>query len=64
MPEKRNKQILDKVKEVTYKSLPEILENLDRELVKGALGGEKFREYFHADCKCGEIAEAVKKILD
>lgn len=64
VPEKRNKQILDKVKEVTYKALPEILENLDRELVKGALSGEKFQEYFFADCKCEEMAEAVKKILN
>ena len=64
VPEKRNKQILDKVKEVTYRDLPEILENLDRELVRGALGGEKFREYFFADCKCDKIADAVKKILD
>ena len=64
VPEKRNKQILDQVKEVTYKDLSEILESLDRELVKGALGGEKFREYFFADCKCQKIAEAVEKILD
>lgn len=64
VPEKRNKQILDKAKEVTYRDLPEILENLDRELVRGALGGEKFREYFFADCKCDKIADAVKKILD
>ena len=64
VPEKRNKQILDQVKEVTYKDLSEILESLDRELVKGALGGEKFREYFFADCKCQKIAETVEKILD
>ena len=59
-----HKQILDQVKEVTYKDLSEILESLDRELVKGALGGEKFREYFFADCKCQKIAETVEKILD
>lgn len=64
VPEKRNKQILDQVKEVTYKDFSEILESLDRELVKGSLGGEKFREYFFADCKCQKIAETVEKILD
>lgn len=64
VPEKRNKQILDQVKEVTYKDLSEILESLDRELVKGALGVEKFREYFFADCKCQKIAETVERILD
>ena len=40
-----------------------ILKNLDQELVKGALSGEKFREYFFANCKCDRIAEAVKEVL-
>ena len=36
---------------------------LDRELVKGALSGEKFSEYFFANCKCDKIAAVVKEIL-
>ncbi len=63
VPEKRNKKILDEVKLVTYKDLCFILENLDRELVKGALAGEHFSEYFFRDCKDAKIAETVKKIL-
>lgn len=63
VPEQRNKRILDEVKMVTYQDLTVILENLDRELVRGALGGEKFREYFFADCRCRKIEEAVRKIL-
>ena len=63
VPEQRNKKILDGVKKVTYRSLTDILPELDQELVKGALSGEHFQEYFFADCKCDEIAEAVRKIV-
>ncbi|MDE6127592.1 MAG: RpiB/LacA/LacB family sugar-phosphate isomerase, partial [Lachnospiraceae bacterium] len=62
-PEQRNKKILDAVKEVTHADMVTILQNLDRELVKGALSGEKFAEYFFADCKCDKIAAAVKEVL-
>ena len=62
-PEQRNKKILDKVKEVTHTDMVTILKNLDRELVKGALSGAKFQEYFFENCKCGKIAEAVKEVL-
>lgn len=64
IPEQRNKKILDQVKETTHTDMPSILKKLDRELVKGALSGERFREYFFADCKCGQMAEAVREILD
>ncbi len=63
VPEQRNKKILDQVKEVTHTDMVTILKNLDRELVKGALSGEKFKEQFFADCKCDKIAEAVKEAL-
>lgn len=62
-PEQRNKKILDKVKEVTHNDMVTILKNLDRELVKGALSGEKFQEYFFAGCKSDDIAACVKEIL-
>ena len=62
-PEQRNKKILDKVKEVTHTDMVTILQNLDKDLVKGALSGEKFKEYFFANCKCDKIAAAVKEIL-
>ena len=63
VPEQRNKKILDQVKEVTHTDMVTILKKLDRELVKGALSGEKFKEYFFADCKDEAIAEAVKEVL-
>ena len=63
VPEKRNKKILDQVKTITYRKLPEILKELDTELVKGALSGEHFQELFFADCKCEELATCVKELL-
>lgn len=66
VPEQRNKRILDKVKEVTYQDMVSILEKLDEQdhaLVSGAFGGEHFREYFFADCKCEKLAQAVRNII-
>ncbi len=63
VPEQRNKKILDEVKKVTHQDMFYILENLDQELVKGAVSGEKFSELFFANCKCDKMAEAVNKIL-
>ncbi len=61
--EQRNKKILDEVKKVTHTDMVYILENLDRELVKGALSTKNFKEYFFANCKCDKIRAAVEKIL-
>lgn len=64
VPEQRNKKILDEVKKVTHNDLITILKNLDQELVRGAIGGEKFKEYFFANCKCDKLAQCVKELLD
>ena len=63
VPEQRNKKILDEVKKVTYRDFTDILMEMDRELVKGALAGEHFQELFFANCKCEKIAACVKEIL-
>jgi len=63
VPEKRNKKILDDVKAVTYRDICDILKELDRELVTGALSGEHFREYFFRDCKDERIASVVSELL-
>lgn len=63
VPEQRNKKILDEVKKVTHRDILSILKELDRELVVGALSGEKFQEYFFANCKDDAIAACVKEIL-
>lgn len=63
VPEQRNKKILDQVKEVTHVDMVTILKNLDPELAKGAVAGEKFEELFFANCKCDKMAAAVKELL-
>ncbi len=63
IPEQTNKKILDEVKKVTHTDMVYILKNLDRDLVKGAISGEKFKEYFFANCKCDKIKAAVEEIL-
>ena len=63
VPEQRNKKILDQVKEVTHTDMVTILQNLDAELVKGALSGAQFKELFYANCKCDKIAAAVEAIV-
>ena len=64
VPEQRNKKILDEVRKVAFKdSLIDILKNLDQDLVKGAVAGEKFQELFFVNCKCDKLAEYVKTLL-
>jgi len=62
VPEKRNKKILDEVKAVAYRKLTDILADMDQELLKGALAGEKFKEYFTRDAKDEEIIDFVKSL--
>ena len=64
VPEQRNKKILDEVRKVTLnQDLISVLKNLDQDLVKGAVAGEKFQELFFANCKDEKIAEYVKTLL-
>ena len=53
----------DEVKKITHTDLVTILKSLDQELVKGAIAGERFREYFFANCKDEKIAACVKELL-
>ncbi len=62
IPEKRNKRILDEVRGRAFRDLSDILPELDGELVRGALAGEKFREAFSA-CRDARLKETVLHIL-
>ena len=63
VPEQRNKKILDEVKKVTHRDMLYILENLDRELLLGAIGGKNFKKYFFENCKDEKIAAAISALL-
>ena len=63
VPEQRNKKILDEVKKVTHQDMIYILDNLDRELLLGAISGPRFKEYFYANCRDEKIMAKIKEIL-
>ncbi|MBP3308619.1 MAG: RpiB/LacA/LacB family sugar-phosphate isomerase [Clostridia bacterium] len=63
VPEQRNKKILDEVKKVTHTDIVYILENLDRELVLGAIAGKNFRKFFLENCKDERIKSCVLSLL-
>ena len=63
IPEQRNKKILDEVKKVTHQDIMTVLRNIDQELLKGAVSGKLFQEYFFANCKNDEIAAYIKQVL-
>ena len=67
-PERRESQvtnagILDKVKAATTKPYLEGLKAIDAELLKTAVGGERFQACFFDNCQDDEIAKFVKKLI-
>ncbi|MDV4149806.1 RpiB/LacA/LacB family sugar-phosphate isomerase [Clostridium sp. AL.422] len=64
IPEQRNKKILDEVKKVTHTDMLTILKKIDQDLLKGAVSGAKFKEYFFENCKDEEIKEYIKNLLN
>ena len=63
VPEQRNKKILDGVRAVTMRPLVDVLGEIDQDLVKGALAGEHFQEYFFANATDEAIIAKVKELL-
>lgn len=64
VPEQRNKRILDGVKLITHTDMMTILKEIDQDFLKETISGEKFREYFFANCQVPEMAEYLKGVLD
>lgn len=63
VPEQRNKKILDGVRAVTLRPMVEVLDEIDADLVKGALAGEHFQELFFANATDEALIAKVKEIL-
>ncbi|WP_299694798.1 RpiB/LacA/LacB family sugar-phosphate isomerase [uncultured Vibrio sp.] len=63
-PQQANAAILNDVKAAVAKDVVEGLRSLDQDLVKAAIGGTHFQEFFFANCQVSEIAEYVKSLLD
>ncbi len=63
-PQQRNAKILGEVKRAVSKSnYLDTLRSMDQELVKAAIGGEKFQKCFFENCQDDEIAAYVKGLL-
>lgn len=63
VPEQNNKRILDTVRANNFRPFTELLPELDRDLVRGALAGEHFEEYFFANATDTAIVSLVKELL-
>jgi len=59
----RNREILNTVKEVSHKDIMTILKEIDQDFLKATISGEKFQEYFFANCQDDEIAAYLKSVL-
>lgn len=64
IPEQRNKKILDGIKNITYKSLIDILKEVDQEFLLSTINYPEFVELFFPNCKDIEIADYLKKVLN
>ena len=63
MPEQRNKKILDQVKAVTHKDMLSILHEIDQDFLKETVSGERFEEYFFANCQDKAVGDMIRGIL-
>lgn len=64
VPEQRNKKILDGVKKITHVDMMTILKNIDQTFLKETISGERFQEYFFANCQDEAIAAYLKEVLN
>lgn len=62
-PQQRNAAILNDVKLAVAKGTIEGLKAIDQDLVKTAVGGVQFQEYFIANCQDATLGEYVKSLI-
>ncbi|MDG2523531.1 RpiB/LacA/LacB family sugar-phosphate isomerase [Caulobacter segnis] len=60
----KNRGILKTVKAATCKDMLSALKALDQDLVKAAIAGEKFQEYFFANAQDEGIRDYIKGLVD
>ena len=59
----KNRGILKGLKEVTCNDMLTVLKNVDQDLLKAAIAGEKFQEYFFANAQDEGIRDYIKGVL-
>lgn len=64
VPEQRNKKILDGVKEITHRSMIDILNDIDKDFLLETIDRPTFKKYFFENAKDETIINFVKKALN
>lgn len=59
----KNRNILKEVKAASCKDMLTVLKSVDQDLLKAAIAGEKFKEYFFANCQDEAIGAYIKGLL-
>lgn len=59
----KNRNILNDVKKITHKDMMTILKEIDQDFLKRTISGERFQEYFFANCQDEEMAAYLKAVL-
>ena len=59
----KNRGILKSLKEGTCNDMLTVLKNVDQDLLKAAIAGEKFQEYFFANAQDEGIRDYIKGVL-
>jgi hypothetical protein len=59
---KKNRGVLAELKQVTCNDMLSVLRNVDRDLLKAAIAGERFAEYFHANSQDDEISAFLREL--
>ena len=60
----KNRGILTDLKAATCHDMLTVLKTVDQDLLKAAIAGEKFQEYFFANCQDAAIADYIRSVLD
>ncbi|WP_209349376.1 RpiB/LacA/LacB family sugar-phosphate isomerase [Pontixanthobacter sp. CEM42] len=56
----KNRGILAQLKDVTCQDMMTVLKNVDQDLLKAAIAGEKFEEYFYLNSQSDEISSYLR----
>ena len=63
IPEQRNARIFNDIKKITHTDMLTILKEIDQDFLKETIAGEKFKDYFFANCQDQEIADYIQSVL-
>ncbi|HEL0020920.1 putative 4-deoxy-L-threo-5- hexosulose-uronate ketol-isomerase [Streptococcus equi subsp. zooepidemicus Sz35] len=63
IPEQRNARILSELKAVTYRSLLEVLKEIDQDFLKETISGEHFQHYFFANAEPSDLVDYLREVL-